>query len=72
MGFQFTCPPHTQGTTLPVICQMFHWHTLVECQEDENTIHRLMLNLEENLAKMLQFIQQVHPRVAFPCALWVL
>ena len=59
MGFRFTCPPHAPGTALPVIRQMFHGHTLVECQADENAIHRFMLNLEENRAKMLQFMQQV-------------
>jgi hypothetical protein len=52
---------HAPGTALPVIRQMFHGHTLVECQADENAIHRFMLNLEENRAKMLQFMQQVLP-----------
>ena len=61
MGFRFSCPPHAPGTTLPVIRQMFHGHTLAECQADEDTIHRFMLNQKENQARMLLFMQQVHP-----------
>ena len=52
-------PPHAPGTTLPVILQMFHGHTLAECQADEDTIHRFMLNQKENQARMLLFMQQV-------------
>jgi len=38
---------------------MFHGHTLVECQADEELIMRLMSQPEENKRLMLEFLNKV-------------
>jgi len=38
---------------------MFHGHTLVECQADEELIMRLMSQPEENKKLMLRFLKEV-------------
>jgi hypothetical protein len=59
MGFRFTCPPHAPGTALPVIRQMFHGHTLVECQTGTEQILAMMSNPRLNRERMLAFLRGV-------------
>jgi len=58
MGFRFSCNAFAKGSCLPVVRNMFHGHTLVECQRaDAGQILRLMSSPEENCAKMRAFLE---------------
>jgi len=69
MGFRFDCDSFASGSTLPLIRNMFHGHTLVECKEHEDVILRLMSEVEANRGKMLQFLQQLDSECTAPASL---
>ena len=60
MGFRFSCNAYAAGNCLPVVRNMFHGHTLVECQQaDEALILSLMSNPDENRQRMRDFLLKV-------------
>ena len=56
MGFRFDCEPFLPGSALPLVRTMFHGHMLVECQEREETILRLMNQPGENRRIMAELL----------------
>ena len=69
MGFRFDCDPAAPGNVLPLIRTMFHGHTLVECNENEEVILRLMSDMSANRARMMQFLQNVEEGCTAPAGL---
>lgn len=69
MGFRYTCNAFAAGNCLPVVRNMFHGHTLLECQQaDDALIMRLMAEKEANRGRMLAFLQDVE-RECVPASL---
>jgi hypothetical protein len=69
MGFLFRCSAFATGNCLPVVRNMFHGHTLVECQKaDEALILRLMSSPDSNRERMREFLQKVE-RECVPASL---
>lgn len=62
MGFRFSCSAHLPGKYLPVSRTMFHGHTLVECQVDEQEILRFMSRRDELKVLMTQFLAGIESR----------
>jgi hypothetical protein len=58
-GFRFDCGFQASGGCLPVSRRMFHGHTLVECEESEASILRLMSDPGRNRAAMRAFLESV-------------
>ena len=59
MGFRYDCEPFAGAGVLPLVRTMFHGHTLVECQDKEETILRLMNQPAENRKIMREFMERV-------------
>jgi hypothetical protein len=59
MGFRFECDPYTSADKLPIVRNMFHGTTVVQCNMDEQDILKLMSQPEINKQKMLEFLQDI-------------
>lgn len=61
-GFHYVCDASASGNCLPISRDMFFGHTLVECQESEETIWRLILNQQENKKLLQSFLQDLRDK----------
>jgi len=59
MGFRFTANAHAPANVLPLVRNMFHGHTLVECQTGTEQILAMMSNPLLNRERMLAFLRGV-------------
>jgi len=59
MGFRFTVGAHAPANVLPLVRNMFHGHTLVECQAGTERILAMMSNPRLNRERMLAFLKGV-------------
>jgi len=59
MGFRYVCDPYVNANTLPIVRNMFHGTTMIQCDVTEEQILGLMMASKENKTKMLEFLQGV-------------
>ena len=58
-GFEFQCEYKTPANFLPISRRTFFGHTIVECDEHEETIWKLIINHQRNGEKMGQFLERI-------------
>ena len=58
-GFRFDCGPTASGGCLPVSRRMFYGHTLVECEDGEGAILKMMSEAGRNRGVMLEYLERV-------------
>jgi hypothetical protein len=58
-GFHFQCNGSSSGSCIPMARNMFYGHTVVECNESEETICKMILDKTNNKRFMLDFLQSV-------------
>lgn len=58
MGFRYTCDPYIVANTLPIVRNMFHGTTMVQCDVSEDQLLNLMLSSKQNKETMLEFLKE--------------
>lgn len=58
-GFHYQCPASAPASALPISRRMFYGHTMVMCDESEETILRLLLQKQRNQELMKDFLETV-------------
>ena len=59
MGFRYICDPYMNANTLPIVRNMFHGTTMIQCDVTEDQILNLMLSAKQNKETMLDFLKDI-------------